>query len=444
MKSLERRFVLGLVLVLVAVFSFLFVGTVAAVRSLGEAYVMNRLEHDAEALLVAYDRNPRGKIRLREGKISPIYQQPFSGHYFIFRLSESETIPSRSLWDESLPIGEREPGAVHVEKITGPNDQLLLARSARYEKLGQRFTLMVAEDLLPIEQQIRFFQYFVLGLLVFALFAIVLVQRFVLRRGFRSLDHVREEMRQVSAGQRQQMDDLGPSEIRPLTVEVNRLLQQLQQRLQRSRKALGNLAHALKSPLSLLVHDVEALPVPADDRTQLMSGLNRISRLVERELKRARFAGESAGQRFVPSRHVPELIDAVDQLYRTRSLEISTGPLPGDMMPLDYEDMLELLGNLLDNACKWAERRVRLTLEVDGTAVFTVEDDGPGIAESERTSLLHRGSRLDEHRGGYGLGLGIVQDLVEDYGGNLELGRSQELGGLEVVVSLPLSHLTEN
>ncbi len=440
MSSLERRLVVGLAAVLLLVFAFLFWGSVTAVRSLAEAQVLTRLEHDAEALLAAFGPNPRGVPRLRQGRITPIYEQPLSGHYFVFAFDGDSRIRSRSLWDEGLAVERLSPGAVAVQRLPGPGGQRLLVRTAGYEKAGRRFTLLVAEDLTPMARQIGRFQWLALGLLGLALLAVVLIQRLLLRRGFASLDRVRAEIEQVSGGARAQIGELGPSEVRPLTAELNRLLRQLERRLTRSRQALGNLAHALKAPLSLLTRDVETLPMADAERRRLDAQLQRIGRLIDRELKRARIAAGGGGQHFVPSRHVPELVDAVGQLYRGRALEIATGPLPDKPLPLDYEDMLELLGNLLDNACKWAAGRVELGVAVGGDAVFTVADDGAGIAEEARGALLARGSRLDEQAAGHGLGLAIVKDLVADYGGDLELGRSAALGGLEVRIRLPLAH----
>ena len=270
-----------------------------------------------------------------------------------------------------------------------------------------------------------------------ALLAIVLIQRYLLRRGFRAFDRVQDEVRQVSAGRLARLQEPGPLEIRPLTAEVNRLLERMQQRLQRSRLALGNLAHALKGPLSLLTRDLDALPMPEEDRRRLSGQLERVGALVERELKRARLAGEGGGRHFVPQRDVPELLQVLRQMYRERDLEIASGDLPEAALPLDQEDMLELLGNLLDNACKWARQRVDLQISLGEGLVITVADDGPGIAEDEREALLRRGGRLDEQEPGHGLGLAIVRDLVDAYRGTLALGRSASLGGLAVSISLP-------
>ena len=438
MISLERHFVVGLAATLLAVFSLLLWGSVTAVKSLSEAYVLARLEHDAEALVGAFWVNPHGQARLRDGRITPIYQQPLSGHYFVLTVADGRRIRSRSLWDETLDVALAAAGQVKAYQGPGPGGQHLQMRTAGYEKAGLNFSLTVAEDLAPMAADIRRFQIFALSMLGLALLVIVLIQRYILRRGFRSLDQVQDELRQVSAGGLSQLQALGPVEIRPLTDEINRLLQQLQRRLQRSRVALGNLAHALKGPLSLMTRDLDALTLPDGDRQRLTGQLDRISALIERELKRARFAGEGGGQHFVPRQQVPELLDALRQMHRGRGLVISSGELPDAPLPLDYEDMLELLGNLLDNACKWAGEHVELQISVDGVVSMTISDDGPGVHEGDRESLLRRGGRLDERRDGHGLGLAIVNDLVSDYGGTMDLSRSSVLGGLRVRVTLPL------
>ncbi len=440
MNSLERRLVVGLSGVLLLVFGVLLWGSVAAVRSLAEAHVLTRLEHDAEALVTAFGPNKRGRIRLREGRITPIYQQPLSGHYFIFSFEDDAKIRSRSLWDEDIPLERQSTGHVIVQHLDGPGDQQLLARTAGYEKAGRRFSLLVAEDLTPLSRQIDRLQWMELALLVCAFVVIVLFQRAILRRCFMVLDRVQHEIEQVTRGDRQQIEELGPSEVRPLTAEVNRLLGQQQRRLQRSRQALGNLAHALKGPLSLMTRDIEAMPASDDKLGRLTARLSRIGALIDRELKRARIAGQGPGQHFHPSRHVPELVEALTQLHQERSIKIAVESLPEQALPFDYEDMLELLGNLLDNACKWAEGKVKLKVTVGHDVMFTVSDNGPGVDRGVRETLLERGSRLDEQIDGHGFGLAIAKDLVDDYDGSLEIGRSASMGGLEVRVRLPLPH----
>jgi methyl-accepting chemotaxis protein len=226
-----------------AAFGLLLWLSAAAVRSVSEAYLLTRLEHDAEALVAALWVNPAGQVRLREGRVTPIYQQPLSGHYFEFALADGSRLRARSLWDEGLDLPPVAVGTVRVERRPGPAGQSLLVRMAGYARDDLVFSLAVAEDLAPMEAQIRRFQQLALAVLGAALVLVVLIQRWVLRRGFRTVDRVRAQLRAVSEGQRERLDFMGPVEIRPLSTEINRLLEQVRQRLQRSRQALGNLAH---------------------------------------------------------------------------------------------------------------------------------------------------------------------------------------------------------
>jgi signal transduction histidine kinase len=438
MQSLERRLGIGLALALGITCVLILLVSVAAVRTLSEAYTLTRLEHDAEALAAAVAHTPRGGVKLREGRISPIYQQPLSGHYFTVRLSTGATYRSRSLWDETLAFDDLQPGEVKVSNQPGPGGQALLTRTAGYARDGQPFTLAVAEDLGPLSAQIHAFQLWALAGLSLALIAVLWLQRRILRHAFRSLDTMRHEIEQVMSGTRDRLDQLGPDEVRPLALEINRLLLQLQQRLRRSRESLANLAHAIKSPLARLVQDVDTLDADPKQGRRIHRNLQQIVDLIDHELRRGSMAGASVGQHFRPDRDVPELVAALQQLYRDRGLAIAVPALPSTLVAIDRQDLVELLGNLLDNACKHARAQVQLELEIDSALHLLVADDGPGIAAAELASLPTRGRRLDERTAGHGLGLSIVQDIVNDHGGQLRLTRSAALGGLAAEVTLPL------
>ncbi len=208
--SLERRLMLALVAALVLVFAGLFWGSVTVVRSISEAYILTRLEHDAEALLAAVGPNPMGVVKLREGRITPIYRQPLSGHYYVVTWPDGSLSRSRSLWDESLDIPQVSTGDVVVVHRQGPADQLLQMRVAGYEKNGLRFSIAVAEDLTAMKAEIGRFQLVTLVALAGVLLLIIGVQRIALRRGFRSLDAVRAQMHEISDGARQRLEAMGP------------------------------------------------------------------------------------------------------------------------------------------------------------------------------------------------------------------------------------------
>jgi signal transduction histidine kinase len=443
LRSLERRLQLGLGVSLVLLLGLLWWSGALAVRQLTEQFVLSRLEHDAEQVLAAYAM--AGRVAggaagdgLAPGRIPPVYRKPFSGHYYLVRLPDGTEDRSRSLWDQDIDVPEMEPGGQTSFRAAGPLGQRLLVLAAGFERDGRRLTVAVAEDLTPIERDIAQFGWVMAGLLLVFVAVLLLVQRLILRASFRRLEPVRDDIRRLAEGDIGTVRDDVPSEVRPLVRELNRLLELLTRRLEHSRHALGNLAHALKGPLSLLTQGLEDRERSVD-REALASQAERIRALIERELRRARVAGVGqAGQLFHPARDVPDLIDAVRHMHTGRQLSIAFDDRTGGALRLDREDMLELIGNLLDNACKWGRGAVALRIERAGGAVeLKVEDDGPGVSDALIEQLTLRGVRADESVSGHGLGLAIAKDIVKLYGGSLSFGRSEALGGLAVVVDLP-------
>ena len=227
--------------------------------------------------------------------------------------------------------------------------------------------------------------------------------------------------------------------MQPLVTEVNRLIALMDQRLQRSRNALGNLAHALKGPLNLITQicDNETLKQHPDIRNELLQHTKILQQLIDHELKRARLAGSGgSGQYFYPQQELPSLEKLLLRLYEHKSLQIQHVYPDHALGDTDRDDMLELLGNLLDNACKWACHKVMYSIQQDHAIHITVQDDGPGCNDEQLQTLTKRGVRLDESIPGHGLGLAIVKDIVNLYGGSLGFDRSPELGGLRVNIIL--------
>ncbi len=442
MNSLERRLQLGLVLSLLLLMGLFWLVGNQSLRQLTENFIASRLEHDAESLLSIITSDPE---RLLRQQADQIFNQPFSGHYYLVLFGDGRKITSRSLWDHSLDIPPLLPGEIRRLHRTGPSGQQLLVLVQGFRKQGVEFTLAVTEDLTPIEaERARFTRNFaLLALLSIAL--LIAVQRMVVRRSFRRLEPVRRDMRRLERGELERLSEDVPTEILPLVQEFNHLQQLLTQRLQRSRNALGNLAHALKGPLNLLQQFLERqentphCPQLEQARTQV----TRIHQLMERELKRARMAGKGLPtHRFDPATSLPELIQTLNKIHHARRLDIQYH-LAGDISPFgDHEDMLELLGNLLDNACKWADSKVvcAISKDADGRQFnITVEDDGPGLPAEGMAILAKRGIQLDETKEGHGLGLAISKDIVKLYGGKIGFSQSQASGGLKITIQLPSS-----
>ncbi len=438
MRSLEQRLHLGLALALIVLMGLMwFIGS-QAVRSMTESFVASRLAHDAEGLLAAMRFGP-GREELQWRRINQVYAQPLSGHYYVVRFEDGRLLRSRSLWDQSLKIPQLAPGESVHRLVEGPSGQRLLLLSRGFQKAGRRFTLGVAEDMSPVHAEQDYFIRWFAALALAGLLLILLVQSLVVRRTFRRLETVREEIRRLGQGQATALSEDVPTEVLPLVREFNHLLRLLSQRLERSRNGLGNLAHALKGPLNLLTQYFDGRVRDGSERDrQAALQTERIRLLMDRELKRARLAGQDLpSRRFDPARELPDLIAVLQQVHRNRALSIDYRLGRGVQPFGDREDMLELLGNLLDNACKWAHSRVLCRIRDGEPLEILVEDDGVGLEDEQIAHLTRRGTRLDENVEGHGLGLAIVGDIVKLYGGRMDFRRAAGMGGLCVRISLP-------
>jgi len=434
-KSIQARLSLGLVAVLVVVGVVLAQLTLWLFEAGLQRYLENGLRKESENLLVALVRGPSG-LQLDERRISAAYQRPFSGYYFRIDFDQG-TWRSRSLWDLDMPKPSA-PGLSDSHEL-GPEGQQLLALRADYRRLGQDISISVAQDYSPVREGFRRLQQIGLGMGLVALILVLVLQRITVTRSLRPLERARQQIAQLQQGQRSQLDAAVPSELAPLVGQINHLLSHTEDSLRRSRNALGNLGHALKTPLAVLLSlaSSERLKDLPEVRAQLREQLEQIQQRLARELNRARLAGDALpGAQFDCDAELPGLLATLGMIHG-EGLLLERDVPPGLLLPWDREDVLELLGNLLDNACKWADSEVRLGIEStpEGYRLW-VDDDGPGIPESQRLQVLERGSRLDEQVEGHGLGLGIVRDIVDAWGGRLALLESP-LGGLRVSIELP-------
>lgn len=438
MKSIQRRLSLGLISVMVIV------GLVLAQTSLWlfemglQRYLESGLRNDSENLLVALVRGPMG-VQLDEQRLSPAYQRPFSGHYFRIDFADTHW-RSRSLWDQELP--QLPQAGLKGNLQLGPEGQQLLVLRSDYKRFGQSISISVAQDYTPVRESFRLMRQIGLVLGLAALLLILLLQRVTVRRALRPLETARNQIAQLQQGQRSQLDTQVPVELEPLVAQINHLLAHTEDSLKRSRNALGNLGHALKTPLAVLlsVASSEQLKDHPQLSKLLREQLEQVQQRLNRELNRARLAGETLpGALFDCDGELPGLLATLNMIHGEH-LNLSYRVPPGLQLPWDREDLLELLGNLLDNACKWADEEIVLSIsETPEGFRLVVEDDGPGIPESQRDQVFSRGTRLDEQTDGHGLGLGIVRDIVEVWGGVLRLEES-EFGGLKAVIDLPRRH----
>ena len=441
MSSLQARLSAGLIVALAALTILAVAIGGYSLRQMAENFVAARLEHDLEAVLAALSFDADGQPQLAVDRIGANFHQPYSGHYYQIETASGE-LCSRSLWDTDLTLPPLAVGRITRAFITGPQEQRLLLVGRAFRVQNQPVAIAVTEDFTPVNAGLRrlLLQFILIASLLFG--ALLLLQRLIVRRGLAPLEQVRRELPRLARGEIPQLSLEAPAEVRPLVAELNRLLELLNQRQRRSRHALGNLAHALKTPLTALTQLAEQPPPPGDATgwwRDLRQQLHHIRTLTERELKRARIAGGGApGQRVLLDQEVADLIATLRRIHRDRELAIEARIPPGSGFVGDRDDLLELLGNLLDNACQWAETRVWLTAGADAVNFWLrIEDDGPGCPPDQLDELRQRGTRIDESRAGHGLGLAIASDIVAQYGGSLRLGRSKALGGFLAEAALP-------
>ena len=288
-------------------------------------------------------------------------------------------------------------------------------------------------------KQFATFTWTALVLLGFGLVAAVFVQ---VRIGLRPLFDLRNEIAEVRRGKAARIGRVYPLEIQPLAEQVNRLLDHNQEVVERQRTHVGNLAHALKTPLSVMLAEASDA---RGDRAGLAEIVGRqtevMKRQVDHHLRRARAAARAAhglGETAPVAEVLDELAVMLERVFQSKAVEIDWRA-PDDLAFLgERQDLQEILGNLIENACKWSRRRVRVSAGASGLGqmIAVIEDDGPGLPEDEREAALKRGARMDEATPGTGLGLSIVDDLTRAYGGRLTLAAS-DMGGLKAVLELP-------
>lgn len=436
MISLQLRLNRGLALILCTVFIAQWLAADWVIRSVAEKQMLTRLEHDGDSLLESVQLNADGHLSFDPDQLGFVYRQAHSGHYYVLH-ADGGVYYSSSLQGMELHLP---PLAIAVRQIIhfegGPQGQPLLVLSRGIEKFGRPLSISIAEDLSDISHNIDSIRLGYLGLSMFVLLLAIGLQTSDVRRSLRPLQAMRKELADIANGRQQQITAIVPAEIRPLVKEVNRLLLLVERRLYQSRIAIGNLAHALKTPLAMLFRLAEhpALAQYPALHEQLQSQTEAMHRRIDKELKRARISGNArSGTSFAPGQEFTLLAGLLQNIYAEKELQIEVRSTV-DVLRFDREDMLELAGNLLDNACKWARQRIVVTVERRQCLLISVEDDGPGCPEEDMRQLTQRGLRLDEAVQGHGLGLAIVRDIAEFYGGELHIRRSTDLGGLLVEV----------
>lgn len=434
MISLEKQLGRGLLISLTIAFFLLWFLSGVSLRQLVESSVVSRLNHDMESILAKLELTAEGKLHLPVDLVPMHYRHPLSGHYFYIQAGK-ESIPSRSLWDFALTS----PGE-GVSHIIGPQGDPHLLSHQTFHKGGKQVTFLIAENTVSLEKEVIRFQTYFAGLCTFALVMLLMMQKLLLRRSLRPMEMLRKRLFDIKRGEHLSLEeDESPVELLPLVREINRLLMVVRQRLERSRTSLGNLAHLLKTPLACLSQAAgDESESPEAFRDLVGEQTERLRLLIDRELKRARLAGQGVdGHGLDIASEADELFSIMRRIHSGRSLELISRVKDGVLFHGDREDLLEILGNLIDNGCQWAISKVVLSALAEDVLCITVEDDGLGGDASLLERLNRHGHRVDESAHGTGLGVVLAREITEAYGGELIFDFSPELNGIRAQIRLP-------
>ncbi len=400
-----------------------------------------QLEYVLTALISAAEIDPEGDVRLFRQLGDQRFLEPNSGVYYQISAAGHETWPSRSLWDRTLDLR-----ADHVDNEAHfynsdqfPTEPIrIVERTVVLPDSDARWTFAVASAREELDFQVKrirsilIWSFAVLGL---GLFIMAALQTYY---GLRPLRRVRMAIQRIRTTGSNRVTDPLPLEVQPLVEELNMLLAHSEKQADEARMHAGNLAHALKTPLTVLVNAATA-------RDPELSGLVHretrvMQRQVEHHLARARAIGRRAAglSRAEVWPSAESVLRAVTRLYEDVRFDLDGKPQA--TVAIERQDLDEILGNLIENAAKYGGGSVFVTIDAEPEAkqcVIWVEDDGIGIPEANRTDIFDRGARLDTGKPGTGLGLAIVRDVAEIYAGSVTLGESEDLGGLLVKLSLP-------
>ncbi|WP_397595356.1 ATP-binding protein [Sphingorhabdus sp.] len=420
----------------------LLAGGIALDRVLTNAVSDNfddQMEYVLTAMIASSEIGPDGEIRLNRPLGDQRFLEPNSGLYYQISGQGKEPWPSRSLWDRTLKVDyshdDTEPHFRNSDEFQG-EPLRVLERVIVLPDSDTRWIFMVAASRESLDAQItelRTVLATAFAVLAFGLIILAALQTFY---GLWPLRDVRREIAAMRSGRQHRLHDALPDEVMPMVNELNALLDHNEKQAEEARRHAGNLAHALKTPLTVIMNSATA---QAPDLAEtVIREATTMRRQVDHHLARARAVGRRghSHSRAEVWQSLESVERAVGRLYRHVRLDMAGSK---DLaVRVERQDLDEMLGNLVENAAKYGGGSVFVTVEDAGDmARILIEDDGRGIPEVERARIFDRGVRLDTSKPGTGLGMAIVRDVAEIYNGSIELDESEDMGGLLVRLELP-------
>ncbi len=446
MISLNRRLLLATGATLIVFLGLTGTALDSAFRASAQTAVRDRLQAHVYALLAAADRDASGNLSVPADLPEARFSTPGSGLYARVLNGAGEVI-----WQSASTLGVQpafapagEPGRAVFERLVGHEQEFFgLAFVVVWQGAAAdmaRYTFQVSEDLTNYRHQVAGFRRSLWGWFVAVGVILLAVLAALLRWGLAPLRSAARDLDDVRSGRRQRLSSEYPRELRGLTESINTFVAFERSRQERYRNTLSDLAHSLKTPLAVLRSASEGDGALAP---LVREQVARMSQIVDYQLQRSVAAAPVSLASPITLRPLVERMCAtLNKVNRDRAIDCSIEIDPALEVRISEGDVLEILGNLMDNAYKWARSRVLVSARAAGGIGFVgvsirVEDDGPGIAPAERERVLQRGARADEAVAGHGIGLAVVRDIVLAYGGRLEIESSEKLPGAALVVNLP-------
>jgi len=441
--SLSNRLLFTVSLVLTIFLGFSALSLDKAFRASSDVAQKKQMRNYIYMLLTAADFAESGEIIMPSSLAEPAFATPGSGLYAKIINEQNTVWQSKSLLGLSLKLPtDIKPSEEKFMTIKHLNSDLInFAYGIVWENsAGQEFeyTFNVTEDLSASLQEKAMFRrslWYWLGGTGLALF---IIQALILRWGLKPLSNVAEDLSAIENGTENRLSKDYPTELSQLTRNINTLLDQEKSRQQRYKNALADLAHSIKTPLAVLRNELEMDTELSYLKSQSRTQLEQVTNLIDYQLQRAATEGPTALQaQIVIETIITKIVASLNKVYQSKQVQYTSRIEPNLLISANEDDMYELLGNLLENAYKYCQSQIIMTIAAhDDIITITIDDDGKGIPAHAQIDILQRGKRLDTQTEGQGLGLAIASDIVDAYQGTIGLGQTQ-LGGACFVITLP-------
>ena len=375
----------------------------------------------------------------------PRFSQPYSGWYWQINKGNKTLSRSRSMWDQVFTLDKRLIGGrtQFIDSVGNDKEQVIeqknlyiVEREISFPGITEPITFILSGDTFEYKENIKNFDNTLSAILIFLGAGLMIAVFLQVRFGLLPLNKIKDALFKIRNGDKKKLEAKYPLEVQPLAIEINDLLEHNEKIVERARTHVGNLAHVLKTPLAVITNEI-------DKENKLLSNQIVLMRKhIDRYLKKAHLesVGKNIKSKIAFLQFMNKMILIFQKLYPDKEIELQK-EFKEFFIYGSLEDMEELVGNLIENACKWGKEKVKIRFENRGNneVKILIEDDGPGLNQEQKNKVFTRGFRVDEQTPGSGLGLNIVKDIVEIYKGEIWLEKSSSLEGLRVNIVLPVS-----